>query len=55
MHSSCFIDIDPIPSFEIHLQHDIHIPIYLEPNYSGHLVENKDDLLPFTITVETCE
>ena len=55
LHSSCFIDVDPIPSFEIHVQHDIHTPISLEPNYSGHLVENKSDLLPSTITTETCE
>ena len=55
MHSSCFIDVDHIPSFEIHVQHDIHIPISLEPDYSGHLVENKADLLPSTITAETCE
>ena len=53
LHSSCFIDGDPIPSFEIHVQHDIHIPISLEPNYSGHLVENNADLLPSTITAET--
>ena len=38
-----------------HVQHDIHIPISLEPNYSSHLVENKADLLPSTITAETCE
>ena len=55
LQSSCFIDVDPIPSFEIHVQHDIHIPISLEADYSGHLVENKDDLLPSTITTETCE
>ena len=55
LHSSCFIDVDPIPSFEIHVQHDIHIPISLEPDYSGHLVENKADLLPSTIIAETCE
>ena len=54
-HSSCFIDVDPIPSFEIHVQHDIHIPISLEANYSGHLVENKANLLPSTIITETCE
>ena len=53
--SSCFIDVDPIRSFEIHVQHDIHIPISLEPNYSGNLVENKADLLPSTIIAETCE
>ena len=46
---------DPIPSFEIHVQHDIHIPISLEVDYSGHLVENKANLLPSTITAETCE
>ena len=55
MHSSYFIDVDPIPSFEILVQHDIHIPISLEPDYFGHLVENKSDPLPSTITVETCE
>ena len=55
MHSSCFIDVDPIPSFEIHVQHDIHIPISLEPGYSGHLVENEADLLPSIIIAETCE
>ena len=55
IHSSCFIDVDPIPSFEIHVQHDIHIPISLEPDYSGHLVENKADPLPSTIIDETCE
>ena len=55
MHSSCVIDVDPIPSFEIHVQHDIHIPISLEADYSGHLVENKADLLPSTITAETSE
>ena len=55
MHSSCFIDVDPIPSFEKHVQHDIHIPISLEPDYSGNLVDNKADLLPSTITAETCE
>ena len=55
LHSSCFIDIDPIHSFEIHVQHYIHIPIYLEPNCSGHLVENKANPLPSTITTETCE
>ena len=55
MHSSCFIDVDPIPSFEIHVQHDIHIPISLELDYSGHLLENKVDLLPSTIIAETCE
>ena len=37
------------------MEHDIHIPISLEPDYSGHLVENKADLLPSTITAETCE
>ena len=41
LHSSCVIDVNPIPSFEIHVQHDIHIPISLEADYSGHLVENK--------------
>ena len=55
LHSSCFIDVDPIPSFEIHVQHDIHIHISLEADYSGHLVENKANLLPSTITAETCE
>src|SRR5713101_6185131 len=55
LHSSCFIDVDPIPSFEIHVQHDIHIPISLEPDYSGHLVENKANILPSTITVESCD
>ena len=55
LHYSCFIDVDPIPSFETHVQHGIHIPISLEPDYSGNLVENKADLLPFTITAETCE
>ena len=55
MHYSCFIDVDPIPSFEIYVQHDIHIPISLEVDYSGHLVENKTDLLISTITAETCE
>ena len=54
LHSSCFIDVDPIPSFEIHVKHDIHIPISLEPDYSGHLVENKVDPLPSTITIKTC-
>ena len=54
LHSSCFIDVDPIPSFEIHV-HDIHIPISLEVDYFGHLVENKSNLLPSTITTETCE
>ena len=52
-HSSCFIDVDPIPSCEMHVQHDIHIPISLEADYSGHIVENKADLLPSTITAET--
>ena len=37
------------------MQHDIHISVSLEPGYSGHLVENKADLLPSTITAETCE
>ena len=55
LHSSCFIDVDPIPSFEIHVQHDIHIPISLEPHYFGYRVENKADPLPSTITAETCE
>ena len=55
LHSSCFIDVDPIPSFEIHVQHDIHIPISLEADYYGHLIENKTNLLPSTITAETCE
>ena len=55
LHSSCVIDVDPIPSFEIHVQHDKHIPISLEADYSGHLVENKVDLLPSTITAETSE
>ena len=55
LHSSYFIDVDPIPSFEIHVQHDIHIPISLEPDYSGNIVENKVDPLPSTITAETCE
>ena len=49
------MDVDPIPSFEIHVQHDIHIPISLEVDYFGNLVENKANLLPSTITVETCE
>ena len=31
------VDVDPIPSFEIHMQHDKHIPISLEADYSGHL------------------
>ena len=52
--SSCFIDVDPIPSFEIHV-HDIHIPISLEVDYFGHLVENKANLLPSNITAETCK
>ena len=34
LHSSCVIDVDPIPSFEIHVQHDIHIPISIEADYS---------------------
>ena len=55
LHSSCFIDVDHIPSFEIHVQHDIHIPISLEPYCSGNLVENKSDPLPSTITAETCK
>ena len=55
LHSSCFIDVEPIPSFEIHVQHDINIPISLEPDYFGHLVENKADPLPSTITAKTCE
>ena len=55
LHSSFFIDVDIIPSFEIHVQHDIHIPISLELDYSGHLVENKVDPLPSTITTETCK
>ena len=54
LHSS-FIVVGPIPSFEIHVQQDIHIPISLEPNYSGHLVENKSDPLPSTITAKTCK
>ena len=37
------------------MKHDIHIPISLEPDYFGHLVENKAYLLPSTITAETCE
>ena len=44
-----FIDVDHIPSFEIHVQQDIHIPISLELDYSSYLVENKADLLPSTI------
>ena len=55
LHSSCFIDVNPIISFEIHVQHDINIPISIEHDYSGNLVENKADLLPSTITAETCE
>ena len=55
MHSYCFIDVDPIHSFEIHVQHDIHKPISFEPDYFGHHVENKVDILPSTITTETCE
>ena len=55
LHSSCFIDGDPIPSFEIDVQHDIHIPISLELDYCGHVVENEANLLPSTITTETCE
>ena len=31
------------------------MPIYLEADYSGHLVENKANLLPSTITAETQE
>ena len=52
--SSCIVDVDPIPSFEIHVQHDVDIPISLEPDYSGHLVENKADSLLSIITGETC-
>ena len=37
------------------MQHDIHIPMSLERDYFGHLVDNKSEILPFTITVETCE
>ena len=37
------------------MKHDIHIPISLEADYYGHLVENKVDLLPSTIIAETCE
>ena len=37
------------------MHHDIHIPISLEDDYSGHLAENKANLLPSTITAETCE
>ena len=33
----------------------IYIPISLEADYSGHLVENKANLLPSTITTQTCE
>ena len=55
MHSSCFIDVDRIPSFETHVKHDIHIPMSFELDYSSHLVENKVDLLPSTITAETCK
>ena len=54
LHSSCFVDFDPIPSFEIHVQHDVHTPISLEPDYFGHLIENKADPLLSIITVETC-
>ena len=32
LHSSCFIDVDHIPLFEIHVQHVIHIAISLEPD-----------------------
>ena len=53
LHSSCFVDFDPIPSFEIHVQHDVHIPISLESDYSGHLVDNKADRLFSIITAET--
>ena len=45
----------PLWKKKIHVQHDIHIPISLEADYSGHLVENKTNLLPSTITAETCE
>ena len=55
IHSSCFIVVNPIPSFEIHVQHDIHIPISLEIYYSGHLIENKVDPFASTITAKTCE
>ena len=55
LHSCCFINVDPILSFETHVQHDIHMPISLKPDYCGHLVENKADPLPSTITAETCE
>jgi len=55
LHSSCVIDVDPIPSFEIHVQHDIHIPISLEADYSGHLVKNKANLflLPSLLNFRT--
>ena len=37
------------------MKHGIHIPISLEADYYGHVIENKANLLPSTITAETCE
>ena len=36
------------------MQHDVHIPISPKLDYCCSLVNNKDDLLPSTITVEAC-
>jgi hypothetical protein len=54
MHSSCVINFDPIPSPETHEDDDVHIFIYLETDHSCHLVNDKVDPSPSTITVETC-
>ena len=54
LHSSCIIDVDHIPSFEIHVQHDVHIPMSPVPDYSYHPVDNKAYSLPSIITTEAC-
>jgi hypothetical protein len=54
MHSSCIIDVDPIPSSETHEKDDVHILIYPEPDHSCHSVDSKVDPLPSTISAETC-
>ena len=54
MHSSSVVDVDPIPSAKIHQKNDVRILISPDHDYSCHLVGNKVDTSPSTITTKTC-
>jgi hypothetical protein len=54
LHYSCIVYVDPIPSVETHEEDDVHISISPEPDYSCHPLDYRTDLLPSTISAETC-